>query len=154
MRLRTRIRIFALAGAFVAMSANVNAQGWAVRGGANVNPDQMYVGGAYELVQLGDDLWFTPSADVGFGDGVRLFAGNLDLMYRLWKPRRGPWHLDVGGGPTINHYRFGGYSETEAGVNAVAALKHARGWSTEFRVGFMDSPEFRFGVGYAWGHRR
>lgn len=125
-----------------------HAQGWGVRGGTNINPDQVYVGGSYALEPLMQDLWFEPNGDAGFGNGVRLLAGNLDVMYRLWQPRRSPWRLDVGGGPAVNHYRLNTYSQTEAGVNAVAALVHSKGWGSEFRVGFLESPQFRVGVTY------
>jgi len=129
-------------------TAPAYAQGWGLRGGANVNPDQLYVGGSYELGPLMEDVWLQPSGDAGFGNGVRLLAANVDVVYRLWQPRRSPWRLDVGGGPAVNHYRLGTYSQTEAGVNAVVALVHSSGWGSEFRIGFLDSPEFRVGVAY------
>ena len=121
-----------------------------MRGGANVNPDQLYVGGSYELGPFGERLWFQPSGDLGFGDGAKLIAANLDLVYRVWESRRGPWRFEAGGGPTVNHYRLQTYSQTDLGVNALAALVHARGWASEFRVGFLDNPEFRVGISYRW----
>lgn len=53
------------------------AQGYAVRGGANVNPDQIYVGGQYELGPFHDRVWFQPNADVGFGDDATLVSLNF-----------------------------------------------------------------------------
>jgi vitamin K-dependent gamma-carboxylase len=92
------------------------------------------------------------------GDWLRGLPLRSWLAERTDPPIIGPWltteWLVWGGGPTINHYRLGTYSQTEAGVNAVLALVHTRGWVSEFRVGFLDSPEFRAGVGYACGRRK
>lgn len=149
---RVSLHILAAAAALVAVAAPVHGQGWAVRGGANVNPDQVYVGGSYEL-PLAERLSFHPSGDIGFGNDARLFAGNLDLVYRVWNQRRGPWRFEAGGGPTLNHYRLATYAQTETGVNALAALVHAGGWASEFRIGFLDNPEFRAGISYRWRSR-
>lgn len=152
--MKRRVRLLAIAGGVLLMTAAAEAQGLAVRGGANVNPDQVYVGGSYEFGPVADKVWLQPSGDIGFGNGARLLAANADLMYRLWQPRKGGWRFDVGGGPAVNHYRFGSYSQTEAGLNAVGALVHASGWSTDMRVGFLDSPDFRVGVSYRLHQRR
>lgn len=141
-------RVLAIAACLLLTTAPAQAQGWGLRGGANVNPDQLYGGGSYELGPLVKDVWLQPSVDVGVGNGVRLLAVNVDVVHRLWQPRRSPWRLDVGGGPAVNHYRVGAYSQTEAGVNGVVALVHSSGWGSEMRVGFLDSPEFRVGVAY------
>jgi hypothetical protein len=147
------VRAFGVVACILLQTVTAHAQGWGVRGGANVNPDQMYVGASYQLEPLMQDLWLEPNGDAGFGNGAKLLSANLDLMHRLWQPARSPWRLDVGGGPAVNYYRFPTYSDTQAGVNVVAVLGHSSGWGTEFRVGFLDSPEFRVGVAYRLGQR-
>ncbi|MDO8629167.1 MAG: hypothetical protein Q7R41_01630 [Phycisphaerales bacterium] len=126
------------------------AQGFAVRGGANVNPDQFYGGGQYELGPLTDRVWLQPKADLGWGNGAMLTAVNFDVTYRKPLQRNGPWTGYVGGGPAINWYRLDAYSTTDLGVSTIAGLMHANGMFTEFMVGFFDSPQFRVGIGYAF----
>lgn len=156
--MKARLRIARAASLTMAClllaAARVDAQGWAARAGANVNPDQVFLGAAYEIGPLADRVWLEPGGAIGFGNDATLLAANGDIVYRLWRPRRGPWRLDVGGGPAINHYRLATYSQTEAGVTALASLRHARGWSTDVRVGFLDSPDLQLGVGYRFGVRR
>ena len=147
------VRMLVGAGLVMLTAVPVHAQGWGLRGGANVNPDQVFFGASYEVGPLVENLWLQPSGDLGFGNGVTLFAVNIDLMYRLWQPRTGPWRLDVGGGPGINHYRFDTHADTEAGFNAVVALLHSNGWGSEFRIGFLDSPDVRVAVTYRLGQR-
>lgn len=152
MRNARRVRWTCVVPAFlVALIVNapgVWAQGFGVRGGATMNPDQFYVGGQYEWGPIAENLWFQPSADFGFGDDAKLIAGNFDVVYRHAFSGRSPWTAFAGGGPSINHYRVTGLSETEMGMNLVGGVMHESGLFIEFRAGFMDSPDFRFGVGY------
>ena len=52
----------------------------------------------------------------------------------------------------MNVYTFDGVddSQTEAGLNVMIGAEHARGLFVEFKVGAMDSPDFKFAVGYTW----
>lgn len=130
------------------------AQGYAVRGGANINPDQFSVGAQYELGPISDRYWLQPNADVGFGDDARLVAFNLDIVGRKQLTRNSFWTGYAGGGPALNRYALNGYSATEAGVNLVGGLMHHRGLFTEVRLGFLESPRFRVGAGYAFGRKK
>ena len=127
--------------------AIAGAQNLAVTGGAIVNPDQFYVGAKYDWPLI-DNVWLEPSMDLGFGNDMKLVAGNLDATYRKPLSRRSPWIFVGGGGPALNHYRFPGSSDTQLGLNLLAGLRHSRGLFMEMRVGVADSPDFRFGVGY------
>jgi hypothetical protein len=127
------------------------AQGYALRSGANVNPDQVSVGGQYELGPVNERFWLQPNADLGFGNDATLLALNFDVVYRKALDSRSFWTGYAGGGPAINWYKLLGYSQTEPGANLVGGLMHARGLFTEVRIGFLDSPQLRFGVGYAFG---
>jgi hypothetical protein len=135
--------------AAIALAASpAAAQGIGLRSGASVNPDQFSVGGQYDLETGRDNVWFQPSADLGFGNDTFLTALNFDLMYRRPVRRAPVWTAFAGGGPALNHYRFTGFSSTEAGANLVGGLMHRSGFFTELRLGFFDSPELRFGAGY------
>src|SRR5687768_13059252 len=138
----------------VATPALSRAQGYAVRTGANINPDQFSVGGQYEVGPISDRFWLQPNIDVGFGNDATLVAGNFDAVYRRSLTRNSVWTGYGGGGPALNWYKLNGYSATELGVNALGGLMHASGMSLEARVGFLDSPRLRFGVGYAFGRSK
>src|SRR5438067_1576907 len=129
------------------------AQGYALRGGASVNPDQVYGGVQYEIAPIVHNVWLTPSIDAGFGNQATLIDGNIDFLYRRPVARRSPWTMHVGGGPALNYYRLPFYSRTAAGIGAVAALSHASGWFTQLRLGFLENPDFRLGVGYRFTRR-
>lgn len=130
------------------------AQGYALRGGANINPDQLSVGGQYELGPVAERLWLQPNADVGFGNDATLVAFNFDVMYRRPLSRASIWTGYAGGGPAINWYKLLGYSQTGAGANLVGGVMHHTGLFTEVRLGFLESPRLRFGVGYTFGRNK
>ncbi len=150
--MNVRMRIFACIALLVGGAERAHAQGLAVRGGANVNPDQMYGGAQYEM-PVTDNVWLQPSADLGVGNGAKLFAVNGDVTYRRMVSRRSPWQMVAGGGPSINVYKLPAYTTTKAGLGLLAGLRHANGLFTEFRVGFYDTPDVRLGVGYRFGAR-
>ncbi|HJU44779.1 MAG TPA: hypothetical protein VJ691_18270 [Vicinamibacterales bacterium] len=127
------------------------AQGYAVRSGASINPDQVFVGGQYEFAPVADRVWLQPNADLGFGDDTTLLAMNFDVVYRKSIGRRSTWTAFAGGGPALNWYKFTGSSTTQSGANVVGGVRHAKGLSTEVRLGFLDSPDLRFGVTYTFG---
>ena len=142
----------ALAVVGLLLYANVpaDAQGFAVRGGLNVNPDQFYGGGQYEFGPLGERVWLQPNVEVGWGNDATLVAMNFDLTYRKPLQRNGIWTGYIGGGPAINWYRLDVYNTMEMGMSAVAGLIHSNGVFTDFKVGFFESPQFRVGIGYAF----
>jgi hypothetical protein len=146
-----RMRILICAAFFFAGAERAHAQGFAVRGGANVNPDQVY-GGAQYGTRLTDTIWLQPGADIGVGNDAKLFTVNGDVVYHRPLADRSPWQLVTGGGPSINIYKLPSYTTTTAGVGLLAGLQHASGLFTEFRVGLRrDDPDFRLGVGYHFG---
>jgi hypothetical protein len=144
----TRQHIAALLIGFGLLSspAIAQAQGFAILGGANINPDQLFAGGRYEMPLL-ENVWFQPGADAGFGDHTKLFAVNLEATVRKSLERHSPWMVYAGGGPAMNHYRWAGSRETKLGFNLLGGLRHSNGVFTEFRVGLVDSPDFRFAIG-------
>jgi hypothetical protein len=135
----------------MAVSATpVAAQDAGIRGGISVDPDQFYFGGHLETSPLVDRLHFRPNVEVGFGDDIMLIAANMEFVYKF--PRRGDWVLYAGGGPALNIYTFDDVddSETEGGLNLLVGAETARGLFFEFKVGAIDSPDFKFGVGWTF----
>lgn len=133
----------------VVISTPAFAQSAGVRGGISVDPDQFYFGGHFETSPLIDRLHFRPNLEVGIGDDVTLIAANMEFVYKFTSRR--PWNLYVGGGPALNIYKpDGSDSNTEAGLNILAGVEQARGLFFEFKVGAIDSPDFKFGVGWTF----
>lgn len=147
---RLLIAMFVASAVVAAAPPPAWAQGFALRSGANINPDQFSVGGQYERGALNDRVWLQPNADFGIGNDAKLVAVNLDLVYRKSIDRRSVWTAYAGGGPAVNWYKLLGYSQTELGANVVGGLRHSSGLFTEVRAGFLESPELRFGVGYTF----
>lgn len=151
-RRRSSVRLALCTVAFVlGAAASAHAQGWGVNGGLTINPDQVAFGASYEFGPITDRVWLQPNGAIGIGSDTTTLAANFDVLYRLWQQRRSPWRFDVGGGPALNHYSVADQGTTEAGFTLVGALVHESGWITELRLGFFDSPDLRFGLGYRFG---
>ena len=144
------IVVFALLG----WHAPAGAQGFGVRGGASVDPDQFYFGGHYETDALVDRLHFRPNLELGLGDDLVTTALNFEFVYKF--PTRSGWRLYAGGGPAINFYSFdndgGGDddTETEGGLNFLFGAEARNGLFFELKVGAIDSPDLKFGVGWTF----
>ena len=125
------------------------------RAGASVDPDQFYFGGHLEVGPVVEQLWFRPNVEVGIGNDRTLVGINGELTY--WFPlARRAWDLYVGGGPAVNVIRFdedrvrGGDTEVEGGFNILLGFAHHGGFFGELKVGALNSPEVKLGVGYTF----
>jgi hypothetical protein len=119
-----------------------------VRAGLSQNPDQAYIGGHLETAPLVDRLRFRPNVELGFGDDVTLVAFNLEFVYPF--PSQQAWHLYVGAGPAVNDYVFEQDSDVRGGFNLIIGGEHRGGLSVELKIGAIDSPNLKFGVGYTF----
>lgn len=141
-----------------AIASPVAAQeGFGARAGVSADPDQFFVGVHYETAALVDRLHFRPNLEVGFGDDVTLIAINPEFAYWLPRKARQQWGIYVGGGPALNIYSFdsgrgAGEDDTdvEPGFNILFGLQHRQVFFTEFKIGAIDSPDFKFAVGYVF----
>jgi hypothetical protein len=128
------------------------AQDGGIRGGISVDPDQFYFGGHLETGPLVERLHFRPNVEVGIGDDLTLIAANMEFVYKFSRTRG--LTLYAGGGPALNIFMVDGDgdndSETEAGFNVLVGAETPRGLFFEFKLGLIDSPELKFGVGYTW----
>lgn len=132
----------------VCFSTPAAAQDAGIRGGISVDPDQFYVGGHLETPPLVDRLYFRPNLEVGFGDDLTLLAANMEFVYKFTASRA--MNLYAGGGPALNIFMTDEDSDTEAGFNVLVGMETSKGLFFEFKIGAMDSPDLKFGVGYTW----
>jgi hypothetical protein len=128
------------------------AQDGGIRGGISIDPDQFYFGGHLETSPLVDRLYFRPNVEVGIGDDLTLIGANMEFVYKFSRNRG--LNLYAGGGPALNIFMFDGPgdndAETEAGFNILVGAETPGGLFFEFKMGAIDSPDFKFGVGYTW----
>jgi hypothetical protein len=129
-------------------AASAEAQTPGVRAGVSVDPDQFYFGGHLQTAPLVDRLHFRPNIEVGLGDDVTLVAFNFEFAYFF--PSRRPWQLYAGAGPALNLIDTDADTEAEGGFNFLVGVEHRQGLFFEFKVGAIDSPDLKFGVGYSW----
>ena len=125
------------------------AQDFGLRVGVSADPDQFYFGGHANIGPVAEQFWFRPNIEVGIGDDVTLTAFNFDLVYRL-PLKRNQWQLYAGGGPALNVRRRSNDTSPEGGFNIVLGVEHTRGLFAELKVGALDSPDFKFGIGYTF----
>ena len=134
-------------------ASEARAQAIGVRAGVSGQPDQFYLGMHVQTAPVFDQVRFRPNVELGFGDNERLLALNFELVYR-GPIRHHPWAVLVGGGPAANivmRDRNGGTDTTTGGgLNLLVGLEHAGGFFTELKVGLIDSPSIKFGIGYTF----
>lgn len=146
-RLVTVLSLMATMTLFFA--APVRAQDAGIRGGISVDPDQFYFGGHIETSPLVDRLHFRPNLEVGVGDDLMLIAANMEFVYKFG--RRSGWGIYAGAGPALNIYMVDDAdSEMDAGFNVLVGAESSGGLFFEFKIGAIDSPDFKFGIGYTW----
>jgi len=147
---RSITRLSFLLGALFILTVPAAAQDAGLRGGLSVDPDQFYFGGHIETSPLVDRIHFRPNVEVGFGDDITLIGANMEFVYKF--PNRRDWGLYAGGGPALNVYMFDNVddSETDAGLNLLLGVENSRGLFFEFKMGLIDSPDFKFGVGWTF----
>ncbi len=141
-----------LLGLVVFSATPAVAQDGGIRGGISVDPDQFYFGGHLETSPLVDRLYFRPNVEVGIGDNLTLIGANMEFVYKF--STRRPWNIYAGGGPALNIAMVDGdgndNTDTDAGLNLLVGVESARGLFFEFKIGAIDSPDFKFGVGWTF----
>lgn len=145
-----------LAPAFVpSLVRDAQAQSVGVRAGASADPDQFYVGMHADTPPIADRVSFRPNVEVGFGRRLTVVAVNLEFVYRH-PINQSSWNVLVGAGPAAVVSVFDGHrgrndSEVGGGLNFLAGIEHRGGFFAELKIGALDSPEVKFGVGYSFG---
>lgn len=135
----------------------VGFRGWGPRLGVTVNPDQVHFGAHLDFGNFAKHVRFQPNLELGFGDGLALFAINLEAAYRF-AAKWDVWTPYAGGGLGINFASFnndhGDDSDTDLGVNLLGGIE--KGLSngsrlfTEIKLGVGDSPDFKWTIGWTF----
>jgi len=129
--------------------ASAQSSGGGLRGGVSGDPDQFYFGAHFDTGYLVERLSFRPNVEVGLGDDLTTVAANFEFVY--WFPlNRQPWSVYTGGGPALNVYDRDDNTDTEPGFNLLVGIAHRRGLFAEFKLGLIDSPEIKFGLGFSF----
>lgn len=146
------VRYFFALCVLLAATGVAEAQAPGVRGGVSIDPDQFYFGGHFETDALVDRVHFRPNVEAGLGDDLTTIALNFDFVYKF--PQGNGWRIYAGGGPAINFYRFdragNDQTDSEPGLNFLLGVEQDTGLFFEFKVGAIDSPELKFGVGWSF----
>lgn len=145
------VAVLSIMLAAIAVSISpAQAQDAGVRGGLSLDPDQFYFGGHLETSPLVNRLHFRPNVEVGIGEDLMLIGANMEFVYKF--PRRGGWGFYAGAGPALNIIMIDDRddSEVEGGFNILLGAENSRGLFFEFKIGALDSPDLKFGVGYTW----
>jgi|SRR5690349_7836119 len=130
-------------------ASNASAQWtYGVRAGVSADPDQFVVGGHLESKPLISKITFRPNLEAGFGDNTTLVAANFEFVYRFDIDQK-PWWIYAGAGPAaVWTHHDEGDTDFGPGFNLLIGVQHRRGLFAEIKVGFIDSPDFKFMVGY------
>lgn len=131
----------------IALAGRADAQGFSVRAGVSADPDQFYGGLGYETAELIERLRFRPNLEIGVGDDLTLTTINFEFAYHIPIQKK-PWNVFIGAGPALVISHGHNDTNTGGGFNILLGLAHRGGLFTEIKVGAIDSPSFKFGVGY------
>lgn len=129
--------------------------GFGVRAGISAQPNQFYLGAHVTTGEVVKNFWFKPNMEVGFGNHVTQVALNGEFVYQL-NIAKSEWVPYLGGGPAINIATFhgegntGNVTDTGPGFNFLGGVGKTKGVFAEIKVGLIDSPEFKFGIGYTF----
>lgn len=160
--MRDRIWLVMLVfGGFVssATAQNLGIRALGIRGGGNINPDQVDVGLHLDAGHFHPKVRFQPSFDFGIGDGTKLFMANIDALY-LFRAR--PWRPYLGGGLGISFFdktgdRPGNGFDAGAALNLVGGIewgsvprgsRASRRYLFEVRIGVGDAPDLKVIFGF------
>jgi hypothetical protein len=136
----------------LAAASSVAAGGIGPRLGLTGDPDQVHVGLHVHAGDLAPNLAFVPSFDVGIGDETVLFSVNFDFKYVFATRTR--WRPYAGAGPALHVLnRDNADDNTEVGLGLIGGLQtptRSGAFFGEMRLGLVDSPDFKFTVGWAF----
>ena len=148
MRIRSIHLVLAVAAVWL-FAQPAAAQVFGVRAGASANPDQFYFGVHGDTGPVVEELHFRPNLEFGVGNDITLVALNFEFVYPF-AIEDTDWSFYPGLGPALNIVKFNDETSSHGGINFVFGLEHRDGFFTEIKVGAIDSPDFKFGVGYSF----
>jgi hypothetical protein len=92
-----------------------------------------------------DRLRFRPNIEIGLDSDRTAAAFNVEFAYHFRSAE--PWSVYAGGGPALNTIKVGRDTDAEPGFNVLVGVAHEDGRFGEFKVGTLDSPRLKFGIG-------
>ena len=131
---------------FVASPVLAQPLSTGVRIGASVDPEQFYFGGHLETAPLVDRLTFRPNVEIGVGNDATVIALNFEFAYTFESQR--PWNVYAFAGPALNIIDVHDDSDARGGFTLGVGIQHRQGLFGEIKIGTIDSPDFKIGVGY------
>ena len=140
-------RVLLVTVALAMLATPVLADGFGIRGGLSIDPDQVYFGGHYN-VDAAPNLRVVPNIELGLGNDLTLWCLNGDVLYDFGDS---PW--SVGGELGILIAKYSGFdSNTNLGLSAVGnyrlGLNNGDSLMLEVKIVLSKSPDWKFGVGY------
>ncbi len=143
-----RVRAIVAVAFTLCMAVTARAQTFGMRAGASADPDQFYFGGHVETDPIADRLRFRPNIEIGLGNDLKVIGLNFELAYHF--PTNRQWNFYAGGGPALNLVDTELDTDSAGGFNVLFGAQHERGLFFELKLGFIDSPDVKFGLGYTF----
>jgi hypothetical protein len=122
------------------------AQSFGPRVGVSVDPDQFVFGGHYETKPLVEHITFRPNIEIGVGNDLTVTCFNFELTYHF--PDSHSWNVYAGGGPALVLVNQGHHTDSGGGFNLLVGIQAHEGLFGEVKAGMIDSPNFKFTIGY------
>ena len=136
----------------------VGFRGWGPRVGLTINPDQVHFGAHLDFGNFAQHIRFQPNVEVGFGDGLTLFAINAEAAYRF-ASRWDVWTPYLGGGIGVNiasASRGSHGSSTDFGASILGGIEkglaNGNRFFLEAKLGFVDAPDLKLTTGWTFYH--
>lgn len=138
--------------------SKVGFRGWGPRVGLTFNPDQFHFGAHLDFGNFAKHIRFQPNVEIGFGDGLTLFAINAEAAYRFAE-RWDVWTPYLGGGiganiVSVNNGHNG--SNTNLGASILGGIEkglaNGNRFFIEAKLGLADSPDLKATVGWTFYH--
>jgi hypothetical protein len=144
----------------------VRRYGAGFRAGVGLDPELLLIGAHARLGPFFNrNVSFRPNAEYAFGEVTKLFAFNLEGIYRLpFTPRQGRWSAYVGAGPSFVFSRqdferagiedggdidFDDF-EYDTGLNILTGVEFRSGLFFEAKTTVYAAPHLRLIVGYTF----
>jgi len=151
---RTWVSLLFLSALLLAARPAAAQSGFGLRAGASSTPDQFYFGAHVDVKEIVERFWFRPNAEVGVGNHLTLFSLNGEFVYDVPLKSSTRWVPYFGGGPafligTVST-PVGRFTDTGGGFNFVGGIRQRKGFMGEIKLGAIDSPDFKMGIGWTW----
>ena len=149
-KMRTVFQVITIVICLASVSAMAQP-GYGLRVGATADPNQFHFGGHVISHPFVSHLTFRPNLEIGIGSQITTIAANFEFAFGIPVPKT-ETSVYLGAGPAlvILHHDHQDNSHTGGGFNFLVGLEHKQGLFGEIKVGAIDSPEFKFTVGYTF----